>query len=122
GREGIRRDPGAARFVLVDPRTEVLGCQARERQEEVRQVPLGIDGNRRDAVDGGFLDERQAQPGLAAAGHADAKSVGDQVPGVVEDRLAERAALRIALPAEVEDAKLLEVPHGTILFGALGIW
>ena len=57
----LRGQPGPARFVLVDPGAEVAGRQPRKRQQQVRQVPLGVDGDGGHAVDGGFLDERRGR-------------------------------------------------------------
>ena len=41
-------------------------------QQQVAEVALGVDRDRGDAVDRRFLEQRDAQAGLAAAGHADA--------------------------------------------------
>ena len=84
--------PGAAGIVFVDPGTELGGRQPGKRQQQVAEIAFRIDRNHRHAVDRGFLDEAEAQAGLAAAGHADADRVRDQVAGVVEDRLVERLA------------------------------
>ena len=46
--------------------------------------PFGSMAMTGHAVDRGLLDQRQAQPGLAAAGHADADGVGHEVARVVE--------------------------------------
>ena len=59
--EGVGRQPGAARLVLVDPRAEVLGGEVRERQQQVAEVALRVDGDDRDAVDGRFLDQRRGR-------------------------------------------------------------
>ena len=106
----VHRQVLPARVVLVDPRPEVFRLEPGEREQQVGEIALGIDDDGRDAVDGRFLDQRQAQAGLAAAGHADADRVGDQVLRVVEDQ----AVLRLLLlpvigPAQVEDAQLLEI-------------
>ena len=74
--------------------------------------PLGSISDRRHAVDRGLLDEVDAEAGLAAARHADADGVGDEVARVVEDELLAGLAVRADRAAEVEDAELLEVDHG----------
>jgi hypothetical protein len=109
----VRRNAGAPCLLLVDPRPEVLGGEPWECQEEIRQVPLGIDRDRRHAVDRGFFDKGQAQAGFAAAGHADANRVGQQVARVVQDRLAGLPAGGIRPPPKVEDAELLKINHRT---------
>jgi hypothetical protein len=106
----VHREVLAARVVLVDPGAEVVGLEAGEGEEQIGEVALGIDEDGRDAVDGRLLDERQAEAGLAAAGHAHADRVGDQVLRVVEDEAVLRfLLLPVVGPAQVEDAQLLEV-------------
>ncbi len=61
-----------------------VGPQLGEPQQQVAQVPLGVDGDRRDAVDRRLLQERDPQPRLAAAGHAHADGVRRQVLRIVE--------------------------------------
>jgi Flp pilus assembly protein TadD len=74
------------------PRAEILRGELREGEQQVAEVALGVDGDRRDAVDRGLLEQREAQAGLAAAGHADADRVrGDLRKAVLA--LRERAAL-----------------------------
>ena len=58
-------------------------AQLGKGEQQVAEVALGIDGDDRDAVDGGFFEQRQAEARLAAAGHADAHGVGGEVLGVV---------------------------------------
>ncbi len=83
--------PGAG-FVGVHPRLELLRRQAGEGQHQVREIALRVDGEHRQAVDGGFFDERDAETGLAAAGHADADGVRQQIRRVVEHRFGSCAA------------------------------
>ena len=111
-REILDRLALAGRLARVHPGLEVRGLQVRKRQQQVADVALGVDGDGRHAVDGGLLQQRQAQARLAAAGHADADGVGGQVPGVVEQFIAERLGLRVVFPAEVEDAELLVAGEG----------
>ena len=116
--ERVRRDAGAPRLVFVDPRPEVFRREVRERQQQVREVPLRIDGDHGHAVDCGLLDQRKAQPGLAAARHADADGVRHEVTRVVEDGCFELfLGVEVVLATEVEDAELLEVLHGRIVTG-----
>ena len=84
-----------------------------EGEQEVREITLGIDEDGRDAVDRRFLDQGQAEAGLAAAGHAHADRVGDQIPRVVEDEIRARFSGRgVEGSPEVEHAQLLVVRHG----------
>ena len=53
----------------------------------LRQIAFGIDDDRGDAVDGGFFEKRDAETGLATAGHADADSVRDEIFRVVEQQI-----------------------------------
>jgi hypothetical protein len=113
----VRRHVLARGVVLVDPRPEVGRRELRERQEEIAEVPLRIDEDRRHAVDGGLLDQGETQSGLPAARHADADGVRDQVARVVEDELlAPFLGRELECAAEVEDPELLEVPHGPMIW------
>jgi len=87
------------------PRAKVIGLQVREREQQVADVAFRVDRDRWHAVDGGLLEQRQAQAGLAAAGHADAHGVRGQVARVVEQFGAELLRGRVVLAAEVEDAE-----------------
>src|SRR4030095_12591313 len=79
---------------------------------EVAQVALGVDGERRDAVDGSLLEQPDAEPGLAAPCHPDADPVGRQVFRVVEQELGKGLpGLRVPAPPQVEDPELLVVRH-----------
>src|SRR5262249_44480795 len=74
-----------------------------------------------DAVEQRLLDERQAQAGLAAAGHADAHRVGDEILRVIEDETRARLlGAEVIRSAEVEDAELLEVGGGGLGRGGPG--
>ena len=84
-----RRFVGDCLFCAPRPRrptAEVLGRQFREGQQQVGEVALRVNDDRRDAVDRGLLEQREAQAGLSAAGHADADGVGDKVLRVVQER------------------------------------
>jgi hypothetical protein len=112
GRPLGRRDALALRLRGVDPGREVGGGKVREGQQQVRDVALGVDDQRRDAVEGRFLEQRDAQAGLAGAGHADADGVRRQVLRVVQQRRGrKRPGGGVVLAAEIEDAELLEVLH-----------
>ena len=79
-------EPFRRRLVLGDPRTEFVGRQVRKRQQQVGDVTLRIDRDRRNAVDRRFLEQRQAQPRLAAARHAETDGMGHEIAGIVENR------------------------------------
>ena len=103
----------SGRFALVDPRPKVARLELGKRQQQVAEVALGIDRDRRDAVERRLFQQRQAQPRLAAAGHADANGVRREILAVVEQRLGRRFARRqIVRPAEIERAGLVDVSHG----------
>ena len=60
-----------------------------------------------------FFQQTEAETGLAAAGHADAKSVSDQVGRIVKHQVAGGAArLYVIFFAQVKNAKLFVVSHG----------
>src|SRR5262249_53930016 len=110
------RAAGAPRLVRVDPGLEVRRPELREGEREVPEIALRVDGDGGDAVDRGLLEERDPEPGLAAAGHADADRVGREVARLEEVGLFGRGALRgVVATAEVEEAELLEVPHARII-------
>ena len=112
GSVGLEGQPLPLGVPLVDPRGEVLRSEVREGEQQVGEVPLRVDGDRRDPVDQRLFQEREAEPGLAAPRHPDADRVGDQVLGVVEDqRLQAGLAAEVVRAAEVEQAELLEVWH-----------
>ena len=103
----------ALRFARIDPRQELGRFQVRKRQQQVAEVALGIDADRRDAVDAGLFEQRQAQAGLAAAGHADADGVRGEIARVVEQQvLGRRARRRVVFPPEIEHAEFFVVLHG----------
>ena len=112
GSKRVGRLTLATGLVFVDPGTKLARGELRESQEQVAEVAFGVDGDHRDAVDGGLLDEGQAEPSLPAAGHPDADSVSNEVARVVEHCLVERAAGGHVVPAsKVKEAELLEVLH-----------
>ena len=101
------------RVVLVDPRQEILRPQLGEREHQIGEVALGVDEEGGDAVDRRLLEQGEAQTGLAAARHAHAHCVGDEVLRVVEHEPGLRLPRRqIPGASEVEDAELLEVGAG----------
>ena len=99
----------------VDPGLEVRRAQLREGEHQVAEVALGVDADRRHAVDRGFLEQREAETRLAAARHADADRVCRQVLGVIKDEVVlERVRARVEFLAQIEDAQFLVVDsHGT---------
>ena len=100
----------ALRLAGIDPRREVGGSEIRKRQQQIAEIALGIDGQHRDPVDGRLFDQCDAEPGLAAAGHADADGVRQEIPRVVEDEIVEPGALlEIELLTEVEESELLVI-------------
>ncbi len=110
--EGLGGEAVARRVGGVDPRREVTRREIGKRQQQVREVALRIDGEHRHAVDGRFLDQSDAEAGLAAAGHAHADRVRDEVLRVVEHEPgAPRAGGQVVLLAQIEDAQLLVVRH-----------
>jgi hypothetical protein len=110
--KGVGRDAGASGLVLVDPGSEILRLEIGKGKQQVGDVSLRIDRQDRHAVDRRFLDERQAQAGLAASGHADADGVCHQIAGVVEDgRVLKFPPLERVLTSKVEETQLFEVNH-----------
>ena len=83
----VRAPAGALGLGLVDPRPEVLGRERGEGEQQVPEVALRVDGDGRDAVDGGLFEQADAEPGLAAPGHAETHRVRGEVLGVDEQRL-----------------------------------
>ena len=92
--------------------------QAARPSQQVRDIPLRIDGDHGHAVDCGLLDQGKAQPGLAAPRHAHADAVRHEVTRVVEDGCFELfLGVEVVVATEVEDAELLEVLHVRIVTG-----
>ena len=105
--EFLRGHAGFARILLADPRGEIASSHLRECQEQVSQVAFRVDNERGDAVHGGLLEKRDAQPRLAAAGHADAHTVRGQVARVVEQEVVRRFAIGADFAAEVKLTEFL---------------
>src|SRR6185436_637445 len=82
--------------------------------QQVGEIALRIDGEHGHAVDRRLLDEPDPEPRLAAARHADAHGVGDEILRVVEHEIGPpRARGEVLLSSEIEDAQLLVVRrHG----------
>src|SRR3954469_25414461 len=109
-RERIGAEPLLRGVLLVDPWSEVFLPQVREGEHEIREIALRIYRERRDAVERRLLDERDAEPGLSAAGHPHAHRVRDEILRDVEDEAAlRRPRLRVVRSTEVERSELLEV-------------
>ena len=95
GGKFLRSDVEPFGVVRIDPGLEVLRLEIGELQEQVGEIALGIDDQRRDAVDGGFFQHADAESGLSTARHSDAYGVGDQIFAVVQENIVVR-------PSEVE--------------------
>ena len=81
---------GAALFVGVgfeDVGAEALGLLIGEGQEQVPHIALRIDDQRGDTLQETFLEQHDAEAGLARPGHADDDAVGREVRGVVHDQV-----------------------------------
>src|SRR5262249_42760101 len=87
GCERLRREAAAPGVILVDPGLKIRCLQLRERQQQVGQVSLGIDDDRRYSVNSRFLQQPYAQACLAAACHTDTGRMGQQILRVVQDQL-----------------------------------
>ena len=96
----------------VDPRSEIARRQIGKRQQQIAQIAFRIDRDRRNAVERGFLQNSQAKPRLAAAGHADANGVRREVLAVVEQRLGAGLLLgQVVRATEVKRAWFVDVGH-----------
>jgi hypothetical protein len=90
---------------------EIARRQIWKRQHQIREIALRIDDEGRNAVDRRFLDQSDAQAGLAAAGHADTHRVRREIACIVQNQLvARRAAVRKADFTEIECAELFRSP------------
>jgi hypothetical protein len=89
-----RGQPLPSRFFDVDPRREIFSLGARKAEQQIRDVTLRVDHDRRYAVDGRLFEQADAQTGLAAAGHAHAQRVRRQMSRVVQHELRAPLALR----------------------------
>jgi len=107
--QGLERDSLALGGIGFQPGEEVARCQLGKRQQHVGEVALGIDDERRDAVERRLLDEPDEEAGLAAAGHADADGVRREPLGVHQEWLRRRPARPLVhLLSEIEDAQALD--------------
>ncbi len=106
------RAAGPRRLCRVHPGEEVRGTQLGKVQQQVPQVAFRIDGDGGDAVEGGLFEQRDAEPRLAAARHADADGVRGQVLRVVEQVLVTDAGfLQVVDASEIEGPELLVIRH-----------
>ena len=64
---------------FVYPGGEVFGFQIGKGEQQITEVAFGIDDDRGDAIDRGLFKQRDTQPSLATAGHADANRVSHQI-------------------------------------------
>src|SRR5262249_20076746 len=111
-REVIRRQSLIARVVLIDPGAKIRRLQIGEREQQVGEIALGIDDDRRDAVDRGLLQQSDAEAGLPAARHADTNGMRHQVFGVVQQQIIlALLTFQVVLSAQVEDAQLFVILH-----------
>ncbi len=62
-------------------------------QQQVCDIPFGVDHQRRDAVQRRFFQHADAQTGLAGAGHTDHEGMCGQVSWIVEQGLVAGFAL-----------------------------
>ncbi len=98
----IGAQPFAPGIIQIDPGAKLCGGQFGEGQKQIGHIALGVNDNGRDALQGCFLQKVNAQPRLAAAGHAHTDGVGGQVPALVEHRLGEHLTLlRVVAFAQV---------------------
>ncbi len=72
---------------FVDPGAEVFAAEFGEGKEKIAEVALRVDEDGGDAIQGGFLEQGEAEAGLAAARHADTDGMGGEILGVVEDEV-----------------------------------
>jgi len=104
----------ALRFVLADPRLKVCRPELREVQQQVADIPFGVDDEGRDAVQDRLLQQGDAQAGFAAAGHAQHQTVGGQVPRIVVNDLVFEDFVRcgVVKAANVEVGRRVNKSHG----------
>ncbi len=84
GGELVRGQAGFQCILLIDPGAKIIGLQLRKIQQQIRQIPFGIDGDHRNVVNKGLFQQSDAKTGLAASRHADDDRVGIQIFGVIQ--------------------------------------
>ena len=110
GGELFQRDPLPFGSIGFQPGEEIGWRQIGKREQHVGQIPLGIDHQRRNAIEGRLFNEVDQKPGFAAASHADADAMRGEAPGIDHQGLAAGAAcLGIDFPTEVEHAEPLDI-------------
>ena len=109
-RKRVRRLPLARCILLVDPRPEILPAQLRKGQQQIRQVPLRIDDDRRDVVHRRLFEQRQTQSRLARAGHAQHHSVRHQILAVIQhQRILQLLRRRIIAATQIKRPELFVI-------------
>src|SRR5690606_2146331 len=86
------------------PRPEVLRTQCGEVQQQVADVALGIEDERRDAGEERLLEQHDTESGLAGAGHADDDTVRREFVRLDLEPLAGRLALRVQPSTQMQSA------------------
>ena len=100
----------ALRFAGIDPRREVCRARLGNVRRRFSEIALRVDGQTGMPSIAASSMSVMPEPGLAAAGHADADGVGQEIAGVVEDEIVEAGAfLEIELLSEVEESELLVI-------------
>jgi hypothetical protein len=108
------------RVLLVEPVLEVLGVEIGEVEKQIREIALGVNDDRGNAVDGCLFEEVDAQAGLARAGHADDHAVRGQIAGVVHDVFVRQhfVLAEVVLAPQVKAGGLFDIEgHGRSLRG-----
>ena len=112
----------AGRLGRIDPRLEIFAAEFRKGEEQVAEVALRIDGEDGDAVDRSLFEQRDREPRLAAARHADDHAVRGQIFCVVDQRrFGSFARFQVVLSTDVEAAELLVAFRCSAFVGGLAV-
>ena len=91
-------------FVVgIDPWPEICGPKLWKGQHHVAQISLGIDDERRDAIDRSLFQERDTEPCLPTPRHAHTHAMSGQILGIIEKKILFCAPLiQIINPSQVK--------------------
>ena len=94
----------ALRVFGIDPRPKIFRAQVGKSEEQIAEIPLGIDDDGWYPVNGSLLEKRKAKPGFPASGHPHADRMRHQIARIIKQRsVAGRFLRNIVGAAEIEN-------------------
>ena len=94
-------------IVLVDPWPKNRRIQRWKRQEQIGNVALRINHDRRDTIHRRLFEQSKAKAGLARSGHAQHHTVGHQILRIIKHQtILDLLGLEIVFAPQIKLTKL----------------